>query len=159
MERQISVRAVYAKLIMFSALTLLFAVSSRADTISLTATLSGGAETPPNNSPGTGTANVTYNNVAHTLFVSVVFSGLTSPTTASHIHCCAAPGVSGPVATTVPTFAGFPLGITSGTFSNTLDLTQPSSFNPAFVTSSGGTVALAEAALGQGFSSGATYLN
>jgi hypothetical protein len=50
--------------------------------------------------------------------VNVVFSGLTTPNTAAHIHCCvASPGTTG-VATTVPTFMGFPTGTTSGTYSH-----------------------------------------
>jgi hypothetical protein len=44
------------------------------------------------------------------------------------------------VATTLPTFAGFPLGVTSGTYINTLDLTLASSYNPAFVTANGGSM-------------------
>jgi hypothetical protein len=93
------------------------------------------------------------------LSVDVSFSGLLGTTTASHIHCCvAAPGNVG-VATTTPTFPGFPLGVTSGTYSHTLDLTQASSFNPAFVTANGGTTAGAEAALANGFAGGTAYLN
>lgn len=63
------------------------------------------------------------------------------------------------MATTTPTFAGFPLGVTSGSYSNILDLTQASSYNPAFVTANGGTTAGAEAALAAGFASGTSYLN
>jgi hypothetical protein len=63
------------------------------------------------------------------------------------------------VATTTPTFAGFPLGVTSGTYSTTLNLTQASSYNPAFITANGGTTAGAEAALAAGFANGTTYLN
>jgi hypothetical protein len=60
--------------------------------------------------------------------------------------------------TTTPTFAGFPLGVTAGTYDNTLDLTQASSFNPAFVTAQG-SVANAEAALVQSLADGKAYLN
>jgi hypothetical protein len=54
---------------------------------------------------------------------------------------------------------GFPTGVQSGTFSITLDLTQSSSYNPSFITASGGTVAAAEAALTSGIAAGQTYLN
>ena len=57
-----------------------------------------------------------------------------------------------------PTFLGFPLGVTSGTYDNTLDLTASSSYNPAFVTAEG-SVASAEAALMAGLAAGDTYLN
>jgi len=83
---------------------------------------------------------------------------LSGTTTASHIHCCvAAPGTAG-VATTTPTFTGFPLGVTSGTYSAVLDLTLASSYNPAFITSSGG-IAQAEQLLMSQMVAGNTYLN
>ena len=56
-----------------------------------------------------------------------------------------------------PTFPGFPLDVTSGTYANSFDLTLASSFNPAFVTASGGTVAGAEAALAAGLDAGTSY--
>jgi hypothetical protein len=135
--------------------------SSYADPVVFVANLSGPAESPPNTSPGTGFASVTYDSVAHTLHVHVTFSGLTSGTTASHIHSATAtPGTgTAGVATTVPFFAGFPIGVTSGTYDNTLDLTQLSSFNPAFVTANGGTAASAEAALAFGLFNDMAYLN
>jgi len=100
---------------------------------------------------------------ANTLHIQVSFSGLTSGTTASHIHCCvpaAPPALPGNllVATTTPTFPGFPLGVTSGTYDHTLDLTSASSYNPAFVTAEGG-IPQAEAALIVALESGANYLN
>jgi hypothetical protein len=89
----------------------------------------------------------------------VLFSGLEAGTTASHIHCCIPPGGNAGVATAVPTFPGFPLGVTSGTYSMTFDLTQASTYNPAFVTAQGGTIAAAEAALETALVAGNTYLN
>jgi hypothetical protein len=134
---------------------------SQAGTITYVTSLSGANESPANNSAGTGAATVVYDNVAHTLQVTVSFSGLTGTTTASHIHCCTAAPLTGTagVATTTPTFANFPLGVTSGTYNNTLDLTQASSWNPAFVTANGGTTATAEAVLATGLNAGTTYLN
>ena len=65
-------------------------------------------------------------------------SGLTSNDMAAHIHCCAPLGTNVGVATTVPAFPGFPLGVTSGTYSSVVfDLTQPTIYNPAFVTLEG----------------------
>ena len=135
--------------------------NSYADQVVFVANLSGPAESPANASPGTGFATVTYDSVAHTLRVQVTFSGLTGTTTASHIHSAtASPGTgTAGVATTTPTFAGFPLGVTSGTYDNTLDLTQASSYNPAFVTANGGTPASAETALAFGLFNGRAYLN
>jgi CHRD domain/PEP-CTERM motif len=133
----------------------------RAGIIVYVANLNGPSESPPNASPGTGFAEVGYDTTAHTLHVHVTFSGLLGTTTASHIHSAtAAPGIgTAGVATTVPTFPGFPLGVTSGTYDNTLDLTLLSSYNPAFVTANGGTATSAETALALGMASGEAYLN
>lgn len=134
--------------------------SSYADAIVFTANLNGSAEAPPNASPGTGSTVVTFDNVAHTLRVQVTFSGLVAPNTAAHIHSATAvPGAgTAGVATSVPTFTGFPTG-TSGTYDNTFDLTLASSWNPAFITANGGTTASAEAALFMGIIQGRAYLN
>lgn len=125
------------------------------------ANLSGANEQPPNASPGTGTAFVTIDNVANTMEVQVSFSGLTSGTTASHIHApTAAPftGTAG-VATTVPTFPGFPLGVTTGTYDQVFNLLTDSTYNPTFEAANGGTAASAEAALLGAIASGRAYLN
>ena len=119
---------------------LLIAPASYGAITTMTGTLSGANENPATASTGTGFTTVVYNS---TLNVSVTFSGLTGNTTASHIHCCVAPPGNAGVATTTPTFAGFPLGVTSGTYNTTLDLTQASSYNPAFITANGGTTATA----------------
>ena len=142
-------------------IALLFVVASGAQAIPITyvASLSGPAENPPNASPGTGFATVIYDSSVHSLSIDVSFSGLLGTTTASHIHCCtAAPGTAG-VATVTPTFPGFPLGVTSGTYANNFDLTLASSFNSAFVTASGGTAADAEAVLAAGLDAGTSYFN
>ena len=125
-------------------------------------TMSGPAESPPVASLGTGSGLIIIDSTANTLnIVSETFSGLTSGTTASHIHCCTAvPGVStAGVSTQVPTFSGFPLGVTSGSYSMLFDMTQASTWNPAFITASGGTPAGAEAALVAGALAGKAYLN
>src|SRR6187549_235067 len=82
------------------------------------ANLSGPAESPANASPGTGLVYVDYNDAAHTLAINLTFSGLTGTTSASHIHAATAlPGTgTAGVATTTPYFAGFPIGVTSGTY-------------------------------------------
>jgi hypothetical protein len=68
------------------------------------------------------------------------------------------------VATTTPTFPGFPLGVTSGSYDQTFNLTLASSYNPAFITSAFNldplkSVAGAEAALVNALLAGETYLN
>ena len=124
-----------------------------ADTI-YTATLLGSNEVPPTGSPGTGMATVTL--AGNMLDVSISFSGLDSADTMAHIHCCAGVGTNASVA--VP-FTGFPVGVTSGTFTGVFDLTSSATYNSAFLTSVGGTAADAEAALIAGLNSGMTYAN
>src|SRR5215204_5540891 len=107
------------------------------------ASLSGPAEVPVNNSPGTGKAFITIDAVANTMRVQATFSGLLAGVTASHIHAptaVAGTGAAG-VATTTPTFTGFPGGVTSGTYDHTFDLTLATSYNPAYVTANGGLAA------------------
>lgn len=136
--------------------------AAHAATITFTTTLSGALEVPPSGSPGTGSAFVVLDTTAQTLFVDVTFSGLIGTTTASHIHCClASPFVNANVgvATQVPTFTNLPLGVTSGSFTQLLDLTSAASYNPAFIAAEGGTVAGAEMALIAGMENGETYLN
>src|SRR5262245_3338058 len=123
------------------------------------ATLSGANENPATGSPGTGTATVILDTTAHTLQVVVAFSGLTSNTTAAHIHCCVTPPGNAGVATTTPTFAGFPLGVTSGTYNQTFNTLVAGTWNPAFITANGGTPASAEATLAAGLAAGLAYLN
>jgi hypothetical protein len=143
-----------------SLLVLGLANPARADTITYGATLSGSAESPPNASPGTGTALVQIDPLAHTMRVQVFFSGLSAPSFASHIHAATAfPGTGNAgVATQTPSFNGFPQG-TSGSYDNTFDMTLSSSFNPMFVTSHGGTAASAEAALFAALAADEAYLN
>lgn len=136
-------------------------LSSHATLFQYIVNLDGPSESPANASPGTGSGTVNYDNVAHTLALSVSFSGLTGTTTASHIHAATAAALTGTagVATTTPSLVGFPLGVTSGTFANTLDLTLASSYNPAYVTASGGTTATAEVALANALAAGKAYWN
>ena len=123
--------------------------------------LLGVTESPPNASPAVGDAEVDIDAVAHLMHVHVDFSGLLAPNTASHIHATtAAPGVgTAGVATTTPTFTGFPGGTTSGTYDHIFDTSLTSSFNASFVTANGGTAAGAEAALFAAIAAGKAYVN
>jgi len=140
---------------------LLLGSSALASTISYSAVLTGGAESPPTGSPATGLALVMWDSDTHLMTISAIFSGLTTGSMASHIHCCTTVPFAGTagVATQVPSFIGFPLGVTSGTFFTVLDTTLASTYNPAFVTASGGTVAGAEATLISGLAAGTSYFN
>jgi len=136
-------------------------VTSKAATLTFIASLSGPAEDPPNASPGTGFASVIIDDVAHIMTIDASFSGLIGNTTNAHIHCCTAAPFTGNaiVATQVPSFVGFPLGVTSGTFHNALDMTLSATWNPAFITAHGGTPAGAEAFFLAGLLAGEAYFN
>lgn len=133
-----------------------------ADPITFIGNLSGANENPSTMSNGTGLATIVLDPTAQTLTVSATFSGLSSNDAAAHIHCCQTmPGTNQNegVATTVPAFPGFPLGVTSGTYGPmTFDLTQPTIYNPAFVAMFSD-LATAEHALIAGIEGGATYFN
>jgi hypothetical protein len=69
------------------------------------------------------------------------------------------PPTNAPVATQVPTFADFPLGVTNGVFTQLLDMTSAASYNATFITNNGGTVDTAFDALLLGMLSGESYFN
>jgi len=125
------------------------------------AVLNGANEAPPNPSLGTGIAEVDVDAAAHTMHVIMNFTGLTTGNTACHIHAptaVAGTGTAG-VATTTPTFTGFPTGATSGSYDHLYDMTLATSYNPSYVTANGGTTATAEAALFSAIAAGKAYLN
>lgn len=144
-----------------AAAMLSFASITQAAVIVTAGTLTGPAESPPNASPGTGTTVVTIDPATHQLTVAVTFFGLLGTTTASHIHAATATPFTGTagVATQVPTFNNFPLGVTFGNYSMTFDTSLASTYNPAFVALNGGSVAASEAALFSAITSGRAYLN
>jgi hypothetical protein len=144
-----------------AALLLFNATPGKAGYFSFFGDMSGAKESPVNASPGTGHTLITLDTINHQLFVHVDFTGLLGNTTASHVHCCTAiPGVSTVgVATALPSFVGFPLGVTSGSYDHTYDTTLASSFSAAFVTANGGTAAGAETAFLNGMLAGTAYLN
>jgi hypothetical protein len=110
---------------------LALAPAAPAMTVSYTAVLTGARSA----SPATGTAQVDIDATANTMRVRVSFTGLLGGTVAAHVHAATLqPGTgSSNAATTVPSFVGFPEGVTSGSFDRTLDMTDPGSYNSEFV--------------------------
>jgi hypothetical protein len=152
----------YVALAFVAAALMLPAPAARAIPMPFGGILSGANETPPNNSPGAGSVTVVLDPTAETIQILASFFGLTTPDVAAHIHCCQTTPGNPPtvgVATTMPTFAGFPLGVTQGTYLSPIFSLEDSSFyNPAFVMLQGG-LEQAETALIAGIESGLTYFN
>lgn len=146
-----------------SALLAVMATSAQAVPVFFKTGLSGANEFPANASTATGWANVFFDPDVHTMRVIVSFEGLSAPNTAAHIHCCTATplalNLTAPVATTTPTFTGFPSGTLSGFYDHLFDMTLASSYRAGFITDHGGTVAQAEADLFNGLLAGTAYLN
>lgn len=133
--------------------------SSQAALFQYTVNLDGPTDGTP--SLGTGLGSVWYDDVAKTLQLQVSFSGLSAPVSVTHIHgATAAPfaGTAG-VAVTPGTLPGFPAGVTSGSYSNTLNLALTSTYTSGFLTANGGTAAGAEVGLKVAMDSGRTYWN
>ena len=91
--------------------------------------------------------------------VETSFSDLLSGTVAAHIHCCIDPGSNISVATELPSFTGFPLGVTAGFYDHTFDMSLASNYNPDFIATHGGTVNSAFHDLVAGLDAGMAYLN
>jgi len=159
MKLSLHVISIRSCLLPMAAALILPVPASYADTV-LTANLTGALEIPSSGSTATGNAVITLE-PNDMMRVQVTFSGLTSGTTASHIHCC----LPGPfqnanemVATTLPTFPNFPLGVTSGSYDQTFNLTLASTYNllnPAL----GGSAATAEPIFVAALLAGETYFN
>jgi hypothetical protein len=124
-------------------------------------TLNGANEAPPNASTGVGTGSVIMDDNLFLMTVNATFSGLTGTTTASHIHAATATAFTGTagVATQLPSFSSFPLGVTSGTFTQTFNMLNPASYNPAFLTANAGNVTTAFGSLLTAMGANKAYLN
>lgn len=59
----------------------------------------------------------------------------------------------------LPTFTGFPPGVSAGTYLSMFDTSRTSPFGSSFLAASGGTAAGAEAALAAGLAQGRAYFN
>ncbi len=138
-------------------------------TIHFSTILSGSNEIPANASIGTGTGNVYYDDVLHTLQVNLTWADLTGTTTVAHLH---APASAAQISTATPfsgtwgvatqpgTFTGFPTLTTSGSYTGaSYSLLDTANYTAGFVTANGGTAASAEAALLSYMLSGKAYFN
>ena len=135
-------------------------MTAKAAILNYFASLDGSSALPANASPGTGSATLTIDTDLFTMRVVASFSDLFGNATAAHVHCCdfQLSGAAG-VATQAPTFAGFPVGVTSGSYDNTFDMTLISSYRLQFLTANGGSVFNAFQSLLNGLDSGLVYFD
>ncbi len=87
------IRAILAGVLLSAALS----AGAIAADVMYTASLKSSQEVPPNDSKGSGTANLTYDPAAKKLSFKITYSGLSGPATAAHIHGPAEPGKNAPV--------------------------------------------------------------
>jgi hypothetical protein len=80
-----------------AALTLVGLGAAYADDVVYTAKLDGAAETPPNDTKGTGAVDAHFDTATKTLTWTVTYSGLTGPATMAHFHGPAPEGKAAPV--------------------------------------------------------------
>lgn len=148
-----------SKLALFLAAALSLPSTAQAATFVFNGTLTGKQEVPSVSTPGSGNALVSFDDMTNLLSVQVSFANLIGNTTVAHIHCCAPIGSNAGVVTPVPSFPGFPTGVTAGSYSQVFDLTQASSFNPGFITNNGGSVTAARQVFVTGLQANRAYLN
>lgn len=148
-----------SKLTLFLAAALSLPSTGQAATFVFNGTLTGNQENPSVSTSGSGNALVSFDDVINLLSVQVSFANLIGNTTMAHIHCCAPVGSNVGVVTPVPSFPGFPLGVTAGSYSQVFDLTQASSFNPSFINNNGGSVTAARQAFISGLQANQAYFN
>src|SRR5262245_39899188 len=151
------------RLLKGAALSLLLAASTLIPSLSNATSFTYSALLAPDQvgATGSGTVQIDYDDVSHMFRIQSSFSGLSGVTQIAHMHAPTALPLTGTagVASTLPTYTLFPVGVTAGNFDQTLDLTLASSWNPSYVTANGGTTAGAEAALKAALDQSRAYFN
>jgi len=118
---------------------------------------------PRNNmtSNGTGQAVVVLQYMSGTMAVTNPFNGLAANTTGAHIDCCTASAGVGTAmaATPLPAWPTYPINTNTDAFYQTFDMTQSSSYNPAFLANYGNNASAAWTALYNGIVAGEALFN
>lgn len=84
-------------LVAIAAAGLLLSVApATAEVMNFSAELAGSAEVPPNESPGTGAVEATFDTESKVFAWTITYEGLTGPATAAHYHGPAAPDANAP---------------------------------------------------------------
>jgi hypothetical protein len=144
----------------FAAVLFAIAISAvaTAQDFSAKAGLTGDQESPIVDTTGTGTGSADFDPATNMLSVNMSWSGLMGTTTDSHIHCCLTTNPT--VGVALGFTATFPMGVTSGSFSQSYNLLDPNVYTANFRTNfGGGTAAGARDALLAGMRNGTAYFN
>ena len=140
------------------AFTMLVSSVAFAATTTYRSTMSGPSEQPPNDSPGASIATIVFDDTAMTMLFSVPFMDLVGGSTIAHLHCCTPQPLIG-VAPPAIDFINFPVGVHSGLYERLFNLTDPATYDPAFLTAHGGSVESARTFMLQGINNNQSYLN
>jgi hypothetical protein len=126
-----------------------------------TASLSGPAESPANNSPGSGHVVLTLDVDEGTMEVETTFANLIGTATEAHIHAPTVAIATGAAdsATQLPSLAEFPTGVVHGDYVHEFNLLQADTYNPSFYSASGGTVGEALGVLFNALQAGKAYFD
>lgn len=79
-----------------------FSTPALAEKLTMKVPLSAASEVPPNSSPATGSADVTFDTATKMLTWKMTYSGLTGPATMAHFHGPAEAGKNAGVAVPIP---------------------------------------------------------
>jgi len=134
----------------------LAAAASQAAPVYYRAVASGPAEETPNGSPRSSVSAFEIDDL--TLRAEVPFRDLSSPAISAHIHCCTVDPFRGVAPIAIP-FTDFPLQVTAGVYSASLDLGDAATYDADFLAANGGTPQLASGALIDAFNGNQAYVN
>lgn len=126
--------------------------------VQYSAYLNGPSESPPNQSPATGSALFEFDTITHSLTMSINFSGLVGTTTVAHVHADTAVAGTG-TAGVASGLTGWTTGLQSGSYNNTINMLSTATYGSAYLAAHGGTAASAETDLLAAMSNGRAYLN
>ena len=127
--------------------------------VQYSASLNGPSESPPNQSPATGSATFAYDTDTHSLTISIIFSGLVGTTTVAGVHAGTVLSPGNQTSGVAYFMDGWATGLQSGSYTSTIDLLSPASYNPEYLAAHGGTTASAIPDLIYTMGNGSAYLN